>query len=125
MEPDDAAIDILSGNLGFKVRRRAAVAPGADPLDPAAPPVQARAAGLPAAATPIDTIIDRKSPALAAAFRGARAPVLAILQASQSREEFLEKLHLSYPDWGRGRIAGLVEEAMQIAAAKGIVDNTK
>jgi hypothetical protein len=66
-----------------------------------------------------------KSPKLAAAFRGARAPVLALLEASASEQDFLDKATAHYRDWNPARVASVVEEALQLAAAKGAIEQEK
>lgn len=69
--------------------------------------------------SPIQPFIDAKSPALAAAFRGSRAPILALIEASSSAEDLEQKLTAHYRDWNSQRITGIVEEALQLAAATG------
>ena len=142
LEPDDEALPVVSEKMGYKVRRKAVEAePGAGPggslrakRQPMSNPElndneafhrafeefhaqQTRQRRM--TQSPVEPFIDKMSPALAEAFRGSRAPVLAILQASDSAEEFERKLAAHYRDWKPERIAGIVEEAMQLAAAKG------
>ena len=118
MEPTDEAIESISDNIGFPLQRRAApVQPPPDQFIPGEKAVTARA--MAEAKSPIDAIVGTHSPKLAAAFRGARAPILALLQASTSEEDFRAKVTTLYSDWNRQRVNSVVEEALQLAAAKG------
>jgi len=71
------------------------------------------------APSPIDSIVRDHEAALARAFRGALAPVRQIILSSTSQKEAEHKLEALFADWPHERIAGLVEQAMQICAAKG------
>jgi hypothetical protein len=69
--------------------------------------------------TPVDDVVSAHSAALAKEFRGSLAPVRQIILSSASRVEAEQKLKLFFADWDPSRIAGIVEEAMQVCAAKG------
>jgi len=71
------------------------------------------------APSPIDSIVRDHEAALARAFRGALAPVRQIILSSASQKEAEHKLTALFADWPHERIAGLVEQAMQICAARG------
>jgi len=76
------------------------------------------------AKSPVDDVASAHSAALAQAFRGALAPVRLILLSSTSRADAEKKLAQHFADWPAARIAGIVEEALQVCAAKGAAEGT-
>jgi phage gp29-like protein len=78
-------------------------------------------AGSPPATTPVDEVVAKHSTALAQAFRGSLAPVRQIIMSSTSRADAEHKLRTFFADWNPDRIANILEEAMQVCAAKGAV----
>lgn len=84
-----------------------------------------RAAAAPRA--PDDTalaIARRRAEGLAEAFRGGLAPVRRIVEESTSRADLERRLREYYADWSPGRIAVLMEQALQISAAAGAAEAT-
>ena len=75
-----------------------------------------------ASKTAVDDVVAKHSSALASAFRGSLAPVRQIILSSTSRAEAEHKLRTFFADWNPDRIANIVEEAMQVCAARGAVD---
>ena len=88
-------------------------------------PLTSRLAWLAAnnAPSPIDSIVRDHEAALAQAFRGALAPVRQIILSSSSRQDAEHKLNALFADWPTERIAGIVEQAMQICAATGLKES--
>ncbi|GEM_PF-493918 len=74
--------------------------------------------------TPIDSIVEKHSAALAAAFRGALAPVRQIVLSSTSRADCEAKLKLFYADWQPQRVQEILEEALQVCAATGAAEGS-
>jgi phage gp29-like protein len=71
--------------------------------------------------TPVDDVVAKHSVALAQTFRGNLAPVRAIILNSSSRADAEDKLKMFFADWPSSKIASILEEAMQVCAAKGAV----
>lgn len=71
------------------------------------------------APSPVDDVVEQNRLKLAQAFRGSFAPVRQIILSSSSREDCLKKLTAAFPDWNLSRINNIVDEALQICAAKG------
>lgn len=71
------------------------------------------------AANPTDDVVRKNVARLADAFRGANAPIREIILNSTSREDALHKLKAFYADWKPGRVEAVLEEALQLCAAKG------
>ena len=69
--------------------------------------------------TPIDAIVEQHTAALAAAFKGALAPVRQIILTSSSRADCEKKLKLFYADWDPRRVNEILDEALQVCAATG------
>lgn len=67
-------------------------------------------------------IARRRAAALGQAFRGTLAPVRRLVEESSSREDLERRLRAYYADWSPDRIAGLIEEALQISAAAGAAE---
>jgi phage gp29-like protein len=72
--------------------------------------------------TPVDDVVAKHEAALAEAFRGSMAPVRQIILNSTSRADAEAKLKVLFADWPVDRIAGIVEQALQICAAKGLAE---
>ncbi len=75
-----------------------------------------------ASASQVDQVVATHSAALASAFRGSLAPVRQIILMSASRAEAEEKLKVFFADWPSGKIAEILEEAMQVCAARGCAE---
>jgi len=71
---------------------------------------------------PSDAIAAARARALAEAYRGALAPLREIILRSQSPEEALAEARRYFADWAPERVAALVEEALQVAAAAGAAE---
>ncbi|MEI8064535.1 MAG: DUF935 family protein [Verrucomicrobiota bacterium] len=69
--------------------------------------------------TDVDDVVANHATALANAFRGSLAPVRQIILSSTSRADAEYKLRTFFADWNPDRIANIVEEAMQVCAARG------
>ena len=67
-------------------------------------------------------VVQAHAAALGKAFRGGLAPVRQIILNSSSRADAERQLKTFFADWPAERIAGIVEEAMQVCAAKGAAD---
>ena len=67
-------------------------------------------------------IARRRAAALAQAFRGSLAPVRRLVEQSTDRADLERRLREYYADWSPDRVAGLVEEALQISAAAGAAE---
>jgi hypothetical protein len=72
-----------------------------------------------ATTSPVEDVVRAHKEALARAFRGNLAPIRTIILSSTSQADAEKKLKLFFEDWPAERIAGIVEQAMQICAAKG------
>lgn len=70
--------------------------------------------------SPVDPVVAAHSAALGKVFRGHLAPVRQILLSSTSKADFEKKLTLFFADWKPDQIAAIVEQAMQVCAAKGV-----
>ena len=126
-EPTDDSIATVNERTGISWQRVAPKpAPEPGPIDPT--DIKGMAAGVPpglkwlsvgAAKSPVDEVAAKHTAALAAVFRGNLAPVRAIILNSQSRADAEKQLKLFFADWQPDRIAAIVEEAMQICAARG------
>ena len=77
------------------------------------------------AASPVDEVVAKHSTALAQAFRGSLAPVRQIILSSSSRADAEHKLRTFFADWNPDKIAAILEEAMQVCAAKGAAEAVK
>jgi phage gp29-like protein len=75
--------------------------------------------------SPVDDVVKAHSEALARAFKGSFAPVRQIILNSTSREDAEQKLKVFFADYDPARISGIVEQAMQVCAAKGAVKATE
>jgi phage gp29-like protein len=75
--------------------------------------------------SPVDDVVQKNVARLADAFRGANAPIREIILRSTSREDAERQLKLFYTDWKPERINAVLEEALQICAAKGAAANIK
>ncbi len=71
--------------------------------------------------TEVDEVVAKHSLALAGAFRGSLAPVRQIILSSTSRADAEHQLRTFFADWDPDRIANILEEAMQVCAARGAV----
>ncbi len=121
LEPTDDAIPIISERVGFQLQRRVGGAsqqglqsPGAEMLK-----LLAFSAGVPRLGHPSDDIARRKAKALAEAYRGALAPVRAIILNSATPEEARARLAAFYADWKPEKVIAVTEEALQLCAAAG------
>ena len=127
----------IRAELVLRVQRRAA-AP--DPTDPgrAALPRSPKIAALssmpstpsvPVHARPcpsdFEDLIHRAAPRLATQFTASRAPILAILQASNSAADFEAKLTAHLAPASPAKIAALVEDTLQQAAALAAAERLK
>ena len=72
-----------------------------------------------ASKTEVDDVVAKHSTALAGAFRGSLAPVRQIILSSTSRADAEHQLRTFFADWSGDKIAAIVEEAMQVCAARG------
>ncbi len=143
-EPTDDSIATINDRTGISWQRKAVPAPLLPGKVPAAPgndddtedddadddtkTLAASMKGLRwlsatgrSSASPVDDVAARFVPALADAFRGANAPIREIILNSTSREDAEKKLKLFYADWKPERVHAVLEEALQICAAKGAV----
>jgi len=137
-EADDQSIPTVNERTGLswkkKVAALPAIVPPAVPGIPPKPepdadeikPLAARlmwlaAHGNGASKTDVDDVVAKHSTALAGAFRGSLAPVRQIILSSTSRADAEHKLRTFFADWNPDRIANIVEEAMQVCAARGAV----
>lgn len=75
------------------------------------------ARAIPSAPDPTDAIVARRSSELGAAYAGAMAPFREAILASNSAEDAVARVQALYVDWRPERVARLVEDALQIAAA--------
>jgi len=78
-----------------------------------------------ATTSPVEDVVQAHTAALAQAFRGALAPVRQVMLNSTSKQDAEHKLKALFADWPTERIAGIVEQAMQICAAKGAVQGMR
>lgn len=72
--------------------------------------------------SPVEDVVREHQARLARAFRGALAPVRQIILSSESQKDAERQLKVLFADWPAARIAGIVEEAMQVCAASVPVD---
>lgn len=121
LEPVDDALPTISEKVGFAVQRKApppAMPGGFGGMNAAQ--LTALSAGLPSFVAPAsDKVAREKSAALARAFRNDLAPVLVILNASGSPDEFERNLANFFKGWKPAKVAAVAEEALQICAAAG------
>lgn len=75
------------------------------------------------AESPVEDVVRGHQAALERAFRGALAPVRQIILNSTSQRDAETKLKALFADWPAERIALIVEEAMQICAARGLAQD--
>lgn len=147
-EPDDDSIGVVNERTGISWQRKAVAPPatfppaagvgedGDDKDDDKNLPPSAKSAdkeiktlaarlmwltagGAAAGKSPVDGVVAQHSAALAQAFRGSLAPVREIILQSSSRAEAERQLRTFFADWNPDRIAAILEEAMQVCAAKG------
>ena len=84
---------------------------------PALEPAIEKAAADPQAPAPSDIIAQRKAAVLAAAYRGALAPVRQIILDSSSPEDAKARMKKFFSDWHPEKVVAVTEEALQLAAA--------
>ncbi len=133
-EADDTSLPVVNERTGLTWKRKVAAPVVTIPGQPAKPepdeeeikPLAARlmwlsANGNGASKTAVDDVVANHATALANAFRGSLAPVREIILQSNSRADAEHKLRTFFADWNPDRIANIVEEAMQVCAARGAV----
>ena len=134
-EPTPESVGTINERTGISWQRKAAApAPtipkseiGNQKSEIEAKPLAARlmwlaaGGGNGASKTEVDDVVAKHSTALAGAFRGSLAPVREIIMQSTSRADAEHKLRTFFADWNPDRIANIVEEAMQVCAARGAV----
>jgi phage gp29-like protein len=128
LELTDEAVPEISERLGIAVQKKAVP----EPMDPTLPPkpgapknpaTEAVAKNVSAAKHPADVIAERKRAAMAQIFRGRYTPLRRIVLESHSAEECLAKLDKEFPQLAQApSLPGLIEEAMQVAAAAAAKD---
>lgn len=72
-----------------------------------------------------DAIAEAKANILAAAYRGALAPFRQAILDSTSPDDAIARVRALYADWSPAKVARLVEEALQLAAAAGLTEVKK
>jgi phage gp29-like protein len=151
-EPDDSSLPTINERTGLTWKKKVPAAPANNFSDNKTPPenldddnletLAARVAGkignrqsaignlmwLSAggrtAKSPVEDVVTQHAAALAKTFRGQLAPVRQIILSSSSRADCEHKLKLFFADWPADRIAAILEEAMQVCAAKGAGEGT-
>jgi phage gp29-like protein len=129
--PTDDSIPVMNDRTGLSWQRVAAPAGDEENPKEKSPNPKTFAANLKWLSTggetksPVDDVVKKNVARLADAFRGANAPIREIILNSTSREDAMKKLKLFYTDWKPERINAVLEEALQICAARGVVEATK
>ena len=115
LEPADDAIEGLSEEAGFALRR--AASPSALPGGSMALHALAARGDLPADL--VDLVAANGSAKLARTFRGSLAPVRRMILLSASPQDLERKLREFYADWDPEKVADVVDEALIAFAANG------
>lgn len=119
LEPTDEALPQISDRLGFTIQRKAMPAPSSSSFGSP----KLLHAGIPVLHThPSDQIAARQSAVLAAAYRGALAPVRHIILSATSPEDAQKNLAHFFSDWSPAKVNAITEEALQLCAAAGAAD---
>jgi len=109
LEPADDAIEAISEEVGFEVRRSAApTTPGVMTLS---------ASGL---IDPTDTLSANGAAKLSRTFRGSLAPVRRIILLSSSPDDLKKRLSEFYSDWAPDQVAEVIDQALLAFSANGI-----
>jgi phage gp29-like protein len=142
-EADDTSLTTVNERTGLSWKRKAATPPANNfppannlpgkPTEPdeddittmSASRLMWLSAGGRTAKSPVDDVVAQHADALAKTFRGQLAPVRQIILNSSSRADCEHKLKLFFADWPADKIAGIVDEAMQVCAAKGAAKATE
>ena len=111
LEPADDAIEAISEEVGFEVRRSmtpSLTAPGVTSLS---------SSGL---IDPTDTLAANGAAKLSRTFRGSLAPVRRIILLSSSPDDLQKRLSEFYSDWAPDQVAEVIDQALLAFAANGI-----